>query len=344
VRNLEQENEGYKKYQLLRETRNDQRRQERKSIETEGALQIEPKEWREVVSLATELLENHTKDLEIGSWLIEGLVRVEQFKGLALGFGILEGLLLAYRERLYPLLDQEDADMRLTSIGMLGGKYELGSLVVPVYCHPIIPTNDGASFNAWTIRQMLDKSEDTRIEFLMNCEALKSAILDLQQDGFTVIAKDLLQAQAAFQRFNAALSEVFSRDAPNTSGLEDALNYCCAISASISGFLKSKSQVSQQEATLDGPHAAFSIDGLSHQNLTRQDAVELLRTIAKFFQVSEPHSPISYSLNRLTQWALLDLPDLLQDIGISENARVEYCKITGVPFLEAPLKRAYDDD
>jgi type VI secretion system protein ImpA len=348
VRNLVEESQARKKYQLLRELRNDQRRQERKSIETTESLQIEPKEWVEVVRLSCELLEMYTKDLEIASWLLEGLVRVEAFKGLDLGFRVLGGLLLAYESKLHPIvLEEEDADMRLTSIGMLGGKYELGSLVVPVYYHTVVPTNSGADLNAWTIRQMLGKSEDTRIEFLMDCDAIKSSILDLQKDSFAIIAKDLLHAKASFEEFNSALSKVFSKDAPNTFGLEYALNYCCAIAVSIDGFLTSKMQASLKESEQEGVKITsnFSIAGLTWEHLTRQDAVELVRVIAKFFQVSEPHSPISYTLNRLAQWACLDLPDLLQDIGISENARVEYCKITGVPFLQSrENRRAYDDD
>jgi type VI secretion system protein ImpA len=337
VRNLEESSQGFKRYFELREIRNDQRRQERKNIENDQVLLIEPKEWHEVIRLASQLLIEHTKDLEIGAWLVEGLVRVQQFKGLALGFKVLEGLLQKYEDHLHPRAeDEEESSMRLTSIAMLGGKYELGSLVVPVYWHTIIPTISGSGLNAWTIRNMLNKAEDTRIETLMECDALKKAILELNKEDFADIAKDLVASKDAFLEFNAALSRIFSKDAPNIVGLSDALVYCCGIASSIQGFLDktAKSNAIEVQGEQSRRGADFSLENLTHENLTRDNAVQIIRVIAKFFQTSEPHSPISYSLNRLVTWSNLDLPFLLQDIGIDATAQQDYCRITGVPFLE----------
>jgi type VI secretion system protein ImpA len=347
VRNLEESNEAFKKYFELRAIRNDQRRQERKNIETAETLLIEPKEWHEVIRLASELLSQHTKDLEIGAWLIEGLIRVQQFKGLALGFQILEGLLSKYQNNLYPKAeDDEENSARLTSIAMLGGKYELGSLVVPVYYHTILPTTSGLSLNAWTIRHMLDKSEDTRIEALMECEGLKKAILELDKDSFAFIAKDLAASKEAFIEFNGALGRVFSKDAPNVMGLSEALLYCCGIAFSVQSFLDKAAKANQVEinssAQQSATSATFSLENFSYENLTRDSAISLICAIAKFFEASEPHSPISYSLNRLVGWANLDLPMLLQNIGIDPHAQEEYCKITGVPFLSKG-GGSYDD-
>ncbi len=346
VRNLDETSEGFKKYFELREIRNDQRRQERRSIETEETLLIEPKEWQEVVRLASELLMQHTKDLEIGAWLVEGLVRVQQFAGLALGFRILGGLLRKYTNNLYPKAEEgEDSSGRLTAIAMLGGKHELGSVVVPVYYHTVLPTVSGSNLNAWTIRHMMNKSEDTRIDVLMDCDDIKKAILELAKDSFAVIAKDLADSKEAFTEFNSILSQIFSKDAPNIVGLSEALMYCCNIAASVQGFLSKMEKANSLEIVNDSQQSkngVFSLENFSYENLTRDNAVQMLRVMAKFFQTAEPHSPISYSLNRLVEWANLDLPSLLQDIGIDARAQEDYCKITGVPFLLKP-GTSYDD-
>jgi len=351
VRNLDQSSEGFKKYFLLRELRNDERRKERKNIEAEETLLVEPKEWQEIVSIAVELLSVHTKDLEIGAWLVEGLVRVDQFAGLALGLKALAQLIKKYENSLYPHAeDDESEDARLTSIAMLGGKYELGSLVVPVYYHTIIPTVAGSDLNAWSIRQLLGKSEDTRTEMLMECDALKSAIMDLNKGIFAAIKEGLELARDSFKEFNSALSSVFSRHAPNVSGLENVLTYCCGIVATVQGILDSmaaKAYLQNEIKAEEGQSGTFSLSNFNPENLTREDAIQMINIIAKFFAMSEPHSPISYSLNRLVAWANLDLPSLLEDIGISDNARGEYCKITGVPFLskaQGKKENYYNDD
>ena len=47
---------------------------------------------------------------------------------------------------------------------------------------------------------------------------------------------------------------------------------------------------------------------------SRDQAVDLLRKIAEFFEKTERHSPVSYSLRQTVRWSKMDLPSLLAEL------------------------------
>ena len=64
--------------------------------------------------------------------------------------------------------------------------------------------------------------------------------------------------------------------------------------------------------------------------LTRKDALRQLRALAEFFKATEPHSPISYALERIANWGKLPLPDLWSEIIPEDSARSSAFKLVGI--------------
>jgi len=58
--------------------------------------------YEDVVELATEILENQSKDLTIAIWLVEALLSLEGFEGLASGLNLVHGLMDGFWDHLYP--------------------------------------------------------------------------------------------------------------------------------------------------------------------------------------------------------------------------------------------------
>ncbi len=46
----------------------------------------------------------------------------------------------------------------------------------------------------------------------------------------------------------------------------------------------------------------------------RQDALKRLSEVAEYFRKSEPHSPVSYLVNRAVKWGEMPLESWLQDV------------------------------
>ena len=59
----------------------------------------------------------------------------------------------------------------------------------------------------------------------------------------------------------------------------------------------------------------------------RQDALRRLAEIADFFQQTEPHSPVSYLVQRAVKWGNMALDNWLQDV-IKDNSIIEQVRQT----------------
>jgi type VI secretion system protein ImpA len=362
IRLLDLSDPRAEQYEQLKELRNQLRREERKSVETDNTIVIVPKEWQKVINYAVILLSKHTKDIEITSWLLEGLTRVKSFSGLSEGLEVFSSLIEKYQKKLYPSLEEDEDDAsRLASIAMLAGKYEIGTLIIPLYYHNIIVTNVGNNFNAWTIRQLLEKANvtegDVRISALRESADLKSAIFDLEKEEFAEIYSRLEKLHSNFKKFNSVITKVFGRFTPSFTTLEKTINYCLGIAKSVNettevGNPTSASDDSdelndQTQVTTNSrqqPVQNISLNSLTVAHINRQNAVQLLDLVADFFQESEPHSPISHTLKRAIRWLKLDISEFMCDVMQDERARDWYCKITGVPFVSSPDKESTHDE
>jgi type VI secretion system protein ImpA len=63
---------------------------------------------------------------------------------------------------------------------------------------------------------------------------------------------------------------------------------------------------------------------------TREDAFRLLESVSDYFRRTEPHSPLSYSLEQCVRWGRMPLPDLLAELVPDEMTRAQLFKLTGI--------------
>ena len=62
----------------------------------------------------------------------------------------------------------------------------------------------------------------------------------------------------------------------------------------------------------------------------RQTALLAIKEVAKFFETTEPHSPLPYMLHRVVRWGNLPLPDLLKELINDEKTRFNVFDMTGI--------------
>lgn len=79
---------------------------EMRRMETDGPLAVN---WRQVIALSSGIIETRGKDLLIGAWLTYGLAREENLHGLAVGLGILKGMVAEHWEQMQPPAARERA-------------------------------------------------------------------------------------------------------------------------------------------------------------------------------------------------------------------------------------------
>lgn len=78
-------------------------------------------DWGEVVRLASDVLENRSKDLQVAAWLTEGLLHQEGFGGLRAGLEALRRIQEEFWEHLHPELEEpDDLEFRAAPLEWVG--------------------------------------------------------------------------------------------------------------------------------------------------------------------------------------------------------------------------------
>jgi type VI secretion system protein ImpA len=126
---------------------------------------------------------------------------------------------------------------------------------------------------------------------------------------------------------NRVIEEKFDRNqAPGMNNLKKALD---DVHSLVKKFLEDKRAEEPDEITEEatGAEAGANGDGAAAGNgkgagvmsasgaiQNRQDALKRLGDISEFFRKTEPHSPISYILQRAVKWGNMPLELWLQDV------------------------------
>ncbi|HMW72239.1 MAG TPA: type VI secretion system protein TssA, partial [Cellvibrionaceae bacterium] len=75
---------------------------------------------------------------------------------------------------------------------------------------------------------------------------------------------------------------------------------------------------------------AAAVQPVTRALANRDQAFKQLAEIAEFFRKTEPHSPISYMLEKAVRWGNMPLHELMQELISDDATRNRYSELTGV--------------
>jgi len=316
-------------YYRVKDARNAARAAERSAVEVGGPM---PEEWEDVVDAALEVLSGHAKDLEIAAWMTEGLVRRDGFAGLRDGLKVIKGIVVSFWDQCFPVIDEDDGiEGKVSAISGLSGAGAVGTLIQPIRLAPLTRGSQW-NFSHWNYEQAneLEKLTDPnrRQERIDNgavtMEQFRQSVAETSSAHFQQISETLDECLDALAEMSAAFDAVAGADAPSTSGLRGMLEEVrsavrhfaadklaaaeLASAAAEEGVAASAAETSDAAAG-EGTVVVRKINGYT----TREDALAELQRIASYFRKTEPHSPISYTLDDAVRRARLTLPELLAE-------------------------------
>jgi len=67
---------------------------------------------------------------------------------------------------------------------------------------------------------------------------------------------------------------------------------------------------------------------------SREQAFKQLEQISQFFKTTEPHSPLSYLLQKSVRWGKMSLPELMKELLPDDSAREHFSNLTGAVIEE----------
>jgi type VI secretion system protein ImpA len=335
------------KYQQLKTARAAARAAERRAVHDGDNTEAE-EHWRKIISLAPEFIATQSKDLEVSSWLVEALIRKHGFAGLKDGFKLLIGLTQNYWADIYPLPDEDDIETRTAPLSGLNGEGADGVLIVPIRKVPITEGFTPGPFSLWQYQQALDLSrtidENAREAKLyklgFSMEDIARAVEDSSSDYYLNLLDDLDQSIAIYKELGTLLDELCGSEyAPPTRNIIAALEECRGAVAHI-GKDKLPTTDSTQTEIADTETSEQSAKSASTQTqqgktpaaetYTREIAFKELLEIAKFFKKTEPHSPISYAIEKAVKWGNMTLNELINELIPDSSSRERYGELTGV--------------
>jgi type VI secretion system ImpA family protein len=295
--------------------------------------QLKRANWEEVEALCVEALESRTKDLLIGSWLLEASLHLYGFRGVEAGVQLLAGLCQNFWDDLHPNLDGRDLEDRIAPIEWINQKLPLKLKQIPLTL-PRERDDRAYAFVDWEsachFENLARQDPGALQEALANIDPTVDTFqnaLALTDKSFHVeLVKDLEKAVDACRLLQHVLDVKCGKQSPSLHQFNEVL---CAIQQLMSQSLQARD--GGPEMLEDQPETTRGV-AASEQEIelwsggpirSRADAYRRLSEAADYLLRTEPHSPTPYLVKRAVEWGHMNLFELFQQIVRNEGEMTE---------------------
>ena len=295
-----------------------------------------------VVKIAQEALAVTSKDLQVAAWLTEGMLHTERYSGLRQGLDLMLNLMTEFWDTVYPLIEDDDREMRARPVAWLGSQIDF-----PLRSLPIV--NAGYSWFEWGDSRKVgyedspktDKDKAARATMIKDgklaAEVFDKAFSETPKAFYAQAEKDLDASIASLAALEQFCDEKFEDDAPAMGKLKTGL---MEVRHTIHGLLEKKREKEPDPVEPDPAEAvaegsAEAADGGDRTTLTslpamslseptdRRQAVGSIAAAAAYLRKKEPHSPAPYLLLRALRWGELRTAARLSDETLLEAPSTE---------------------
>lgn len=321
----------------------------------QGDWIADPKQadWNFVNVKATELLTEKTKDIRLYSWLIEAWSNLYGFDGVAKGLELTQRSLNNFWVLLHPKIEENDLDQRL---GLLQGLInQLPVLIKNISVVNTSPFYSLIDYEALLHQQNLRRKhteENNDVNLNSSLEQFEKALFNTSKSFQYQNYQTYLDILKQWNILKDALNGLMSLDAPSFALIDSQLE---SIHSNLKKIYKTNAFGSQPEVThrispesetkispeaIPSPIEITSTITTRHpqkfqpqvQNhvSNREQAMQVLQDIADYFQANEPHSPVSYMLQKTIKWNQMPLHEWLSQVIKNENPLETVHELLGV--------------
>lgn len=302
--------------------------------------------WNQVVKLTTEAISTSTKDLQAAAWLTEALVKLHGFTGLRTGLKLMRGLHERFWDHVYPEADEDGFEGRANSLAWLSTQIARSVKEVPI---TNAPGRSNCSYFQWIESQEFDIPE--------NLDALdaetQERVNELKQRAVTegkTTSEDWRKAKQGTRRafceeihatlngcweelqaLDREMDEKFGRETPGLGELTKSLD---EVRTQVEKLVKEKRILEPDEPGVEDPSEQGTSSETSESTnfgpssgpiKTRQEGFRRLVEVSEYFRRTEPHSPVSYLVERAVRWGRMPLEawleDVIKEVGVLDNLR-----------------------
>ncbi len=314
----------------------------------QGAWQSERKtaNWPVVVKLAQDSLATSSKDLQLAAWLTEGLLQTERFPGLRKGLEVTFRLLTEFWDTIYPVLEDDDRELRARPLSWIGSQLDFGIRSTPI-------NNAGHSYISYKESRTVgfedqvktDKDRKARAAAIeggkLAPEAFDKAFEQTPKAFYAQAEKDIdasLEIVATMEKF---CDERLEDDSPAFGTLKKALTEVRQLVHQLLDKKREKEPDPVEappveeaaapaaeggERAAEGAPASGGVSysmAMTAEPADRRQAVASVVGAASFLRKKEPLSPAPYLLLRGLRWGELRSAASLADSPMLEAPPTE---------------------
>ena len=337
----------------IKDARERARSAERNMFHEEDTGESAKDAWREILQIAPEILRDKSKDLEVAAWYVEALLRIYGFAGVRDGFALATALVQKFWDDIYPVPEEDDEEdireIRVAPFAGLNGEGRDGTLIAPLKRVDITEESDVGPYAYWQYQQALEiqriHDEDARDERIasagVSLDLFDKVINDTSVSFCQDLIDDLEGAIDAYNELSQAFDEKAESYSPPSSNIKNTLteilgtvNHLTKDKMALAAPAEEASAEAGEEGSAAGNVAAGAAgDSASIANAvvaSREDAFRQLLKIADFFKKTEPHSPVSYAIEKTVRWGRMSLHELMNELLLDAQAKENYEMLTGV--------------
>ncbi|WP_376100227.1 type VI secretion system protein TssA [Roseomonas sp. CCTCC AB2023176] len=293
--------------------------------------------WRTVLRLGQDVL-RASKDFEVAAWMTEAMVRQHGLDGLITGCRLLTGMLERYWDEGFPELDEYGLEDRAITLGGLSGASADGTIMQPLRRLTVFIRSDNTPLPLYRYDQAEEVAGRPDAEYRQR--RYEAGVPDLeivqaeargarpQIRGFGAKAAEAL---GAWRAFDAALTPRFSEhgEVP-TSRVAHLLQRMVEVATTLAGAPAEAPAASEAGAAgqagvpgapMAGVAGGFVVGDTSGAIASREAALETLERIADFFERTEPHSFLAFTLRDAARRGRMTLPELLAEVLTDQSSR-----------------------
>jgi type VI secretion system protein ImpA len=303
--------------------------------------ELKAADWDLTLELAEKALKTQTKDLQVAAWLTEALVKKHGFPGLRDGLKVMRGLHERFWDNVYPEVEDGDLEARANSVSWLDRQAAFALKEVPLtkasgMAYGYIQMEQSKEFelpanaDAETINRVNAERAKAGENGKITPEDFAKAKSASKRAFYEEISGQLTECGQEFRALDRAMDEKFGRETPGLGELKKSLDQ---VKDFADKTLKEKRAEEPSAADIgaegggeEGAVASGS-PGATGVIRSRQDALARLAQVADYFRRTEPHSPVSYLVQRAITWGQMPLDAWLADV-IKDGGLLEAIKET----------------
>ncbi len=345
-------------YDLIKEAR----RADEALAQGEWERELKVAEWPKVIEIATQALAKKAKDLQVGAWLAEALVKNDQldrFAGLRDGLKLIRQLQELFWDHLFPEIDPEDDEGPLRARANVLEALD-NWLAVAIKEVPLTNSAMGLKYSylQWEGSKQFEIPENLEALSAEEQERANELKARVAAEG-KITSEDWRKAyrttprafyEERYQLLNECWEEVkaldrtmddrLGRETPGLKALQKSLD---EIRSLVERLVKEKriaepypeevataegASEAGAEVTLAGEGAALSVS--TGPVRSRKEALKRLAEVAEYFRRTEPHSPVSYLVQRAINWGNMPLEVWLRDVIKDDNVLNQLRETLGI--------------